>query len=78
MRATLFPILVSRIRNSLRALIKANLFLITTSADGNGMYFDFYMNDLEKDTVYELEFLIRENDQDFYINDSGFRFKVTV
>jgi hypothetical protein len=46
------------------------------STDSDGMYFTCYMSDLEPGEVYELEFCITENDQDHYINNRGFRFKV--
>lgn len=48
------------------------------SSDGKGMYFDVWMSDLEPNQVYELEFNIRENDQDYYVLNQGFRFKVIV
>ncbi len=48
------------------------------SADGRGMYFDFYMSDLEINQVYELEFLIRENGQDYITTNQGFKFKVSA
>ena len=47
------------------------------SSDGKGMYFDVYMNDLEKGVVYELEFLIKEYDRDYFITNRGFRFKIS-
>lgn len=46
------------------------------SSDGVGMYFDMYMSDLDTQTVYELEFKITENGQDYFITGEGFRFKV--
>ena len=48
------------------------------STDGAGMYFDMYMRDLPTDQVYEFEFLIRENGQDYIIQNQGFVFKVTT
>lgn len=47
------------------------------SSDGKGMYFDVYMSDLQKDIVYELEFLIKEYDRDYLITNHGFRFKLS-
>jgi len=47
------------------------------STDGDGMYFDFYMADLDPGEVYEFELMITENGSDYYINNNGFRFKVT-
>ena len=47
------------------------------SADGKGMYFDMYFEDLPENHVYEFEFLIRENNQDFVSTNQGFKFKVT-
>jgi hypothetical protein len=46
------------------------------SCDANGMYFDLYMADLDVNHVYELEFLIKENEKDYLIVNQGFRFKV--
>jgi hypothetical protein len=46
------------------------------SSDGNGMYFDMYMQDLPSEQYYEFEFLINEGGKDFYIQNEGFRFKV--
>jgi hypothetical protein len=46
------------------------------SSDGIGMYFDMYMQDLDPQIVYELEFQITENDRDYFIANEGFRFKV--
>lgn len=46
------------------------------SADGVGMYFDFYMQDLPVNKIYELEFLVRENGQDYLITNQGFRFRL--
>lgn len=48
------------------------------SYDGVGMYFDLYIQDLDSNMVYELEFLITENGRDYYITDNQFRFKVTI
>lgn len=47
------------------------------STDQDGMYFDFFLNDLDVNQVYEFEFLIRNNvGRDNTITNSGFRFKV--
>jgi hypothetical protein len=46
------------------------------SSDGLGMYFDMYMEDLDTNIVYELEFQITENNRDYFIANEGFRFKV--
>jgi len=46
------------------------------SSDGEGMYFDMHMEDLEINQMYELEFLIRENNRDYLILNQGFSFKV--
>lgn len=46
------------------------------STDAGGMYYDFYMSDLDVGEVYEFEFQITENDTDYYITNEGFRFKV--
>ncbi len=46
------------------------------SSDGNGMYFDMYMQDLPTEHFYEFEFLINEGGKDFYIQNQGFKFKV--
>ena len=48
------------------------------SADQNGMYFDIFMEDLDINEVYEIEFMITEVDKDYFITNSGFRFKVIV
>lgn len=47
------------------------------SSDAENMYFDIYMNDLDINEVYEIEFLIK-NDQgkDIIISRKGFTFKV--
>ena len=47
------------------------------SSDGNGMYFDMYIQDLPVEQVYELEFLIREGEKDYYVTNQGFRFKIS-
>jgi len=47
------------------------------STDADGMYFDFYMSDLDPNEVYEFELMITENEQDYHISNAGFRFKVT-
>lgn len=46
------------------------------SSDGTGMYFDMFMADLPANKVYEFEFMVRENGQDYLITNQGFRFKV--
>lgn len=47
------------------------------SSDGNGMYFDFYMEDLVPNQIYEFEFMIvDEKFSQTFITDSGFKFKV--
>lgn len=46
------------------------------SADGKGMYFTLFMEDFPVNQVYELEFMIRENENDYFINNQGFRFKI--
>lgn len=46
------------------------------SMDGLGMYFDLFMSDLTANKVYELEFLVRENGQDYLITNQGFRFRL--
>ena len=46
------------------------------SYDGQGMYFDLYMQDLPVNRVYELEFKVVENGKSYLITNQGFRFKV--
>ena len=46
------------------------------SSDGGGMYFDCYMSDLEPNQVYELEFMIVENGEQYLVINQGFRFKL--
>jgi hypothetical protein len=46
------------------------------SSDGFGRYFDMYMEDLDPQVVYELEFQITEAGRDYFITNQGFRFKV--
>lgn len=46
------------------------------SSDGTGMYFDLYIQDLDPNIVYEIEFQITENNQNYFITDEEFRFKV--
>jgi glycosyltransferase involved in cell wall biosynthesis len=48
------------------------------SSDGLGMYFDLYMQDLPTNQIYEIEFLIKENNKDYYITNNGFKFKVLI
>lgn len=47
------------------------------SSDAENMYFDIYMNDLDINEVYEIEFIIK-NDQgkDILVSGKGFTFKV--
>lgn len=47
------------------------------SFDGQGMYFDFWFQDLDLNEVYEFELLIRENGKDYIITNEGFRFRIT-
>lgn len=47
------------------------------SSDGRGMFFFMYFKDFPTNYDYELEFLIRENGNDYYVNNQGFRFKIT-
>lgn len=47
------------------------------SFDADGMYFDFWLADLDQNEVYEFELLIRENNKDYVITNEGFRFRVT-
>jgi len=46
------------------------------SFDGAGMYFDFWVQDLDLGEVYEFEFMITEGGKDYYVNNAGFKFKV--
>jgi len=46
------------------------------STDKQGMYFDLYIKDLYENEVYELEFLLKENNRDFLVTNKGFIFKV--
>jgi hypothetical protein len=46
------------------------------STDQEGMYFDIYMQDLDINEVYELEFMIRDQGKDLVIQNKGFIFKV--
>lgn len=46
------------------------------SSDGDGMYFDFWFEDLEENKVYEFEFKIVEDDNIHYVTNQGFIFKV--
>jgi len=49
------------------------------SSDSDGMYFDFYFMDLDKNQIYEFEFLIKDNvGKDTTITNQGFRFKVSA
>lgn len=47
------------------------------STDDDGMYFDCYFSDLDPGEVYEFEFMVTENETDYYLNNGGFRFKVS-
>jgi hypothetical protein len=46
------------------------------SSDGFSRYFDLYLEDLNPQEVYELEFQITEAGRDYFITNEGFRFKV--
>lgn len=47
------------------------------SYDGNGMYFDLYMKDLDIEEIYQLDFVIKsESGKDYNVINEGFRFKV--
>jgi hypothetical protein len=46
------------------------------SCDAGGMYFDMYMKDLAGNQAYQIEFLIRDENQDYIVVDQGFRFKI--
>jgi len=46
------------------------------SVDSEGLYFDFFMNDLDLGRVYSLEFLIRERSTDQTFSDNGVRFRI--
>lgn len=46
------------------------------SSDGSGMYFDLYMQDLPTNQVYEVEFMMVENEQQYLVLNQGFRFKL--
>ena len=46
------------------------------SADGEGMYFNLYMQDLALNKPLELQFLIREYGSDHLVENQGFIFKV--
>lgn len=61
---------------SRRVVIPFHSTATRLSSDGIGMYFDMYMSDLDTQVVYELEFKITENGQDYLITGEGFRFKV--
>lgn len=47
------------------------------SSDGKGMYFDFWMPDLDPNQVYEFEFMIKEDGKTHVYQNQGFIFKVT-
>lgn len=48
------------------------------SYDGNGMFFDFYPSDLDNNTVYQIDLLVKEHplSQEIFIENDGFKFKV--
>lgn len=46
------------------------------SADGEGMYFDLYMNDLPLNRPLEIELLIKEGNSGLFIENQRFMFKV--
>lgn len=48
------------------------------SADGKGMYFTLYMQDLPINKQFEIEFLIKENRETYLIENQGFKFKVVT
>lgn len=48
------------------------------SADGEGMYFTIYMQDLPVNRPLELQFLIKENRETHLIENQGFVFKVVA
>ena len=47
------------------------------SSDGEGMYFDFWFEDLDINKVYEFEFKIIEDDNVHFVSNEGFIFKAT-
>lgn len=47
------------------------------SSDFGGMYFDIFMQDLDLNEIYELEFSITESNRDYFVSNEGFRFKVS-
>jgi len=46
------------------------------SSDSQGMFFDFWFNDLQASKVYEFEFKLEENGRTDFFYEQGFRFKV--
>lgn len=48
------------------------------SADGSGMYFDLYMEDLPINKPLEIQFLIKEGSGRYFIENQGFIFKVVT
>jgi hypothetical protein len=48
------------------------------SADGGGMYFTLYMQDLPINKPLEIQFLIKENNESYLIENQGFKFKVVT
>ena len=48
------------------------------SADGGGMYFTLYMQDLPINKPLEIQFLIKEYRETYLIEDHGFKFKVVT
>lgn len=48
------------------------------SADGQGMYFDLYMQDLPINRPLEIQFLIKEGSGRYFVENQGFIFKVVT
>ena len=48
------------------------------SADGGGMYFTLFMQDLPMNKPLELQFLIKENNESYLIENEGFKFEVVA
>ena len=46
------------------------------STDDEGMFFDFYMDILQKGRTYKFEFLVIDGDNEFIFDDKGFSFTV--
>lgn len=47
------------------------------STDGEGLYFDFWMEDLEINQNYEFEFCVVNNNKKLYFTNQGFKFKIS-